>query len=89
MTDRLQIMNAPYALTKDGFESQWQVNYLAVHFLVSGLMPLLLATAQATGTKHRVRVVNVSSDAAFMHGDKRIHFEDPNLTDVKGATALW
>jgi NAD(P)-dependent dehydrogenase (short-subunit alcohol dehydrogenase family) len=82
------VMNAPYKLTVDRFESQWQVNYLAPHLLTTSLMPLLLATAAAAGTLDRVRVVNVVSNAAFF-GPKTIQFEDVNMTDAKGMMVLW
>jgi NAD(P)-dependent dehydrogenase (short-subunit alcohol dehydrogenase family) len=55
------IMAVPYELTKDGFESQFQVNYLAHWLLTSHLLPTLLSTAQTTGPGS-VRVVCVSSE---------------------------
>lgn len=82
------VMTVPYKLTVDGFESQWQVNYVAPHVLTSSLMPLLLSTAAAVGNKNRVRVVNVASDAAFF-GPKGIKFEDVNMTATKGMMELW
>lgn len=52
------IMCLPYTETKDGFEWQWQVNYLS-HFLLTSL---LLPLVQAAGTPERYsRIVNVSS----------------------------
>lgn len=81
-------MTVPYNLTKDGFEIQWQVNYLAPHILTSSLLPLLLSTASLCDTKNRVRVVNVSS-AAAMFGGATIQWEDVNMTSTKGMLELW
>jgi NAD(P)-dependent dehydrogenase (short-subunit alcohol dehydrogenase family) len=83
-----QVMTVPYKLTGDGFETQWQVNYLAPHVLTSSLMPLLLSTASARGSKDRVRVVNVSSDAVS-GGPDTIQWDDVNMTCTKGIMELW
>ncbi|KAK5988021.1 Equisetin cluster transcription factor eqxF [Cladobotryum mycophilum] len=82
------IMTVPYDLTVDGFEKQWQVNYLAPYVLTSILMPLLLSIASLSGTRDRVRVINVSSDAAFF-GPKTMLLDNVNMTDTKGMTELW
>ncbi|KAI3172904.1 hypothetical protein DTO046C5_3251 [Penicillium roqueforti] len=82
------VMTVPYKLTVDGFETQWQVNYLAPHVLTSTLMPLLLKTASSSGSSDRVRVVNVSSDAAFF-GPKTLLLDDVNMTETKGVMELW
>ncbi|KPM42528.1 hypothetical protein AK830_g4061 [Neonectria ditissima] len=82
------VMTVPYKLTGDGFETQWQVNYLAPHIFTSSLIPLLLSTASVRGTKDRVRVVNVSSDAAFFGPDK-MQWDDVNMTSTKGMLELW
>lgn len=55
------IMNTPFALTKDGFEAQYQVNHLA-HFL---LTHLLFAKLLASGGD--ARVVSLSSRAHMRH----------------------
>lgn len=53
-------MFTPYALTKDGFESQFAVNYLGHFMLTHLLMPRLIAA----GRKDQVsRIINVSSTA--------------------------
>lgn len=83
-----QIMTAPYKLTADEYESQWQTNYLAPHAFTVSLMPLLLSTAAGCGSKSRVRVINVSSDAAFM-GPKSIQWDDVNMVSTKGILELW
>jgi NAD(P)-dependent dehydrogenase (short-subunit alcohol dehydrogenase family) len=83
-----QIMGVPFGLTADGFELQWQVNYLAPYLFVSELLPLLLTTASTTQSKDRVRVVNLSSDMATLLGPKQILLEDVNMTDHKGMTVL-
>ncbi len=58
-------------VTRDGFESTWQVNHLAPHLLTR-----LLAEGPLSGPG--ARVVNVASIA---HTRGQIHFDDPNLTD--------
>ena len=51
------IMNPPYSLTEDGFESQFQVNYLGHFLLTHLLLDLLLGSEEA-------RVINISSLSA-------------------------
>ncbi|OYU44750.1 MAG: short-chain dehydrogenase [Burkholderiales bacterium PBB4] len=64
------IMMPPYALSEDGFESQWAANYLG-HFALTGLLlPLLVKTPHS-------RVVSLSSLA---HNWGQIRLEDPNFT---------
>ncbi|KAJ5019229.1 hypothetical protein K4K57_001336 [Colletotrichum sp. SAR 10_99] len=50
------IMAGPYVLTLDGFESQFQTNYLSHFLLTNLLMPKILASPDP-------RVVNISSGA--------------------------
>jgi NAD(P)-dependent dehydrogenase (short-subunit alcohol dehydrogenase family) len=54
------IMAIPFERSEDGYESQWQTNYLAHFLLTYHLLPLLQSTALSApaGT---VRIVNVSS----------------------------
>lgn len=69
-------MCAPYSETKQGFEIQFQTNYLAHYLLTSLLLPILLATSKDSpaGT---VRIVNVSSDGhAKLAPREGILFED-------------
>lgn len=80
------IMATPFELTNDGYESQWQVNYLAPFILTAGLLPLMLTSAAETRTHERVRIVNVSSDMTRMVGPKVMQLQDVNLTDAKGVT---
>jgi len=83
-------MASPYELTKDGYENQWQTNFLAHHALSLSLMPILRQTAQLNnGRKAGVRIVSVSSDLAFSLGPKSINYQDPNLTEVTGRLAPW
>lgn len=95
MEDRLDvllnnagIMSVPYKLTADGYESQFQVNYLAPFVLTAALMPLLLATAATCGRKDRVRVVNLSSEMTALVGPKTMLLDNVNMFDAKGVTAL-
>lgn len=81
-------MAVPYKLTKDGFESQWQVNYLAHFVFVTTLTPMLLSTAAQSGRKDRVRVINLSSDMTSMVGPKTMLLDDVNMEKTKGMTAL-
>jgi NAD(P)-dependent dehydrogenase (short-subunit alcohol dehydrogenase family) len=54
-------MCAPYSETKQGFEIQFQTNYLAHYLLTSLLLPPLVLTTRDS-TAGTVRIVNVSSD---------------------------
>ncbi|EHY56132.1 hypothetical protein HRR83_008650 [Exophiala dermatitidis] len=42
------IMATPFEMTKDGYEAQWQTNYLAHWVLTAHLLPLLLRTSRAS-----------------------------------------
>ena len=53
-------MFTPYTLTKDGFESQFAVNYLGHFLLTHLLMPRLVAAGKADKA---ARIINVSSSA--------------------------
>jgi len=55
------IMATPYEITKDGYEGQMQVNYLAHWLLTYHLLPTLLSTAKTDGPGS-VRIVSVSSE---------------------------
>lgn len=81
-------MGVPFELTADGYELQWQVNYLSPYLFVSELLPLLLTTASNTQSRDRVRIVNLSSDMVNLLGPKNICLEDVNMTDHKGMTVL-
>jgi NAD(P)-dependent dehydrogenase (short-subunit alcohol dehydrogenase family) len=81
-------MGVPFELTTDGYELQWQVNYLSPYLFVSELLPLLLATASTSGTKDRVRIINLSSEMTTLLGPKHILLNDVNMTEQKGMTVL-
>lgn len=81
-------MTVPYRLTPNGYETQWQVNFLAPFAFTLNLLPLLLSTASRAGNSHRVRVVNVSSDAALAQS-KTLHLDDVNMTETRGVMELW
>lgn len=80
-------MRTPFEITKDGWERQWQVNYLAPFVLTASLMPKLMEAAARCQQPGRVRVVTVSSDLAHRSGPKTILFEDVNMTDTTGVFA--
>ncbi len=84
-----QIMGVPFKLTSDGFESQWQTNYLAPHLLFLSLLPIIESTAANSSSKTRVRVINVSSDIISM-APKAIEYSDVNMVNAKGPpSAAW
>ncbi|KAL2064066.1 hypothetical protein VTL71DRAFT_4560 [Oculimacula yallundae] len=74
------IMAVPYEITKDGFESQMQVNYLAHWLLTFHLLPTLLATAKEDGPGS-VRIVCVSSEGhqKFSFGTKEILYKEDEI----------
>jgi NAD(P)-dependent dehydrogenase (short-subunit alcohol dehydrogenase family) len=79
------IMMTPLEITKDGYEMQWQTNYLAHWVLTSHLLPLLLKTAknQPAGS---VRIVNLTSSGhvsfACSHATHTDHVHSGRLRRV-------
>ena len=73
------IMAVPLEMTADGYESQFQTNYLAHWVLTYHLLPLLQTTAVASTTNGDVRIVNVSSMGHKSAPSAGIDFHDINL----------
>ncbi|KAL9580669.1 MAG: hypothetical protein Q9212_004357 [Teloschistes hypoglaucus] len=80
------IMAAPYALTEDGYETQWQTNYLSPFLLIKLLLPTMRTTASKKGP---VRIINMTSDAAFVPITPDLDLENPNLDHLTGFMAAW
>ena len=74
------IMATPYLVSEDGYESQFQTNYLSHWLLTYHLLPLLESTAQST-PEGTVRIVNVSSMGHAATLKEGITFEDTGLKD--------
>ncbi|XP_020289410.1 retinol dehydrogenase 11-like [Pseudomyrmex gracilis] len=66
------VMMPPYEITKDGFELQFQSNYLGHFLLTMLLLPKIQLSAPGC------RIVNVSSLAHYFGN---IHFNDLNMKD--------
>ena len=77
------IMATPFEMTKDGYEAQWQTNYLAHWVFTSHLLPLLLSTSK-TMLLGGVRVVNISSVGHFSAPKEGIYFTDTSLPNGSG-----
>ena len=77
------IMATPFEMTKDGYEAQWQTNYLAHWVFTSHLLPLLLRTSK-TNPLGSVRVVNLSSSGHFSAPKRGINFTDTSLPNSSG-----
>ncbi|KAH8878829.1 NAD(P)-binding protein [Thozetella sp. PMI_491] len=80
------IMGVPFSLTDDGYEIQWQTNYLSHWLLTHHLLPILQATSKASDPGS-VRIVCVTSNghSAFAPKDG-IQFDDINLEARHGMT---
>jgi NAD(P)-dependent dehydrogenase (short-subunit alcohol dehydrogenase family) len=74
------IMATPYLLSEDGYESQFQTNYLSHWLLTYHLLPLLETTAQSN-PEGTVRIVNVSSMGHAATLKEGITFEDTSLKE--------
>ena len=72
------IMATPYSLSKDGYESQFQTNYLSHWLLTHHLLPLLQETALSC-PEGAVRIVNVSSMGHSATLKEGITFNDTSL----------
>src|ERR1700760_436198 len=79
-------MAVPFSKTADGFEIQFQTNYLSHWILTQQLLPLLLATARSA-EPGAVRIVNVTSDGhERMPPKEGIAFNDIDLPDRQPMT---
>ncbi|KAL5049497.1 hypothetical protein BDW71DRAFT_176023 [Aspergillus fruticulosus] len=80
------IMATPFALSGDGFEAQWQTNYLSHWVLTWHLLDILTKTLQEEGlAPGSVRIVDVTSDGHSFAPKVGIDFKDIN--QEKGG--LW
>ena len=79
------IMATPFEMTKDGYEAQWQTNYLAHWVVTSHCLSVLLSTSKGLppGT---VRVVNLSSSGHYSAPRGGVSFEDTSLSNASGMT---
>lgn len=74
------IMATPFEITKDGYEAQWQTNYLSHWVFTEHLLPLMLRTAKKL-SPGSVRIVNVTSSGHLSAPKVGINFEDLSLKD--------
>lgn len=74
------IMATPYEVTKDGFESQWQTNYIAHWVFTSHLLPLMLSTSKSLAPGS-VRIVNLTSSGHQLAPPGGIVLADTLLAD--------
>lgn len=77
------IMATPFEMTKDGYEAQWQTNYLAHWVFTSHLLPLMLKTSKGTGS---VRIVNLSSSGHYSAPKGGVDFNDTSLSNASPMT---
>ncbi|KAI4160589.1 MAG: hypothetical protein LQ342_005610 [Letrouitia transgressa] len=82
------IMAVPYTLTENGYETQWQTNYLSPFLLIKLLLPVLKSTAAKKTPQNPVRIVNLSSDAAFLIAPT-LNLEDPNFESSTSFLGPW
>ena len=75
------IMATPYQMSQDGFESQWQTNYLAHWLLTYHLLPLFESTTRVS-SPGTVRIVNISSMGHTATLKEGISFNDTSLKDT-------
>ena len=74
------IMATPFQMTKDGYESQWQTNYVSHWVFTEHLLPLLQRTANSLPAGS-VRIVNMSSSGHLGAPKGGINFEDTSIKD--------
>ncbi|KAH6679517.1 hypothetical protein B0J14DRAFT_299408 [Halenospora varia] len=81
------IMALPLEMSKDGWESQWQTNYISHFLLTQLLLPTMLATAKVS-QQGDVRIVNVTSVGHSYFAPKvGIDFQDIN--QERGSGGIW
>ncbi|KAJ5724866.1 hypothetical protein N7493_006594 [Penicillium malachiteum] len=74
------VMATPFEITKDGYEAQWQTNYLAHWLLTDHLLPIMLQTARKLPIGS-VRIVNISSSGHLGAPKGGINLNDLSLRD--------
>ncbi|KAH8684627.1 hypothetical protein BGZ60DRAFT_478918 [Tricladium varicosporioides] len=81
------IMAIPLEMSKEGWESQWQTNYISHFLLTQLLLPTMLATAKVSQPGD-VRIVNVTSVGHSYFAPKvGIDFKDIN--QERGSGGIW
>jgi NAD(P)-dependent dehydrogenase (short-subunit alcohol dehydrogenase family) len=80
------IMDVPPALSKDGFEIHLATNHLGHAMLIRELLPVMLRTAEMTGTD--VRLVALTSAGWKVHPPAGIWYDKAN-TKQDGLTQAW
>jgi NAD(P)-dependent dehydrogenase (short-subunit alcohol dehydrogenase family) len=78
------IMATAFEVTSDGYEAQWQTNYLSHWVLTQHVLPTMLATAE-NSQPGDVRIVNVTSIGHNVAPKGGIDFDDIN--QLKGG--VW
>ncbi|KAF1983036.1 NAD(P)-binding protein [Aulographum hederae CBS 113979] len=76
------VMAIPFSLTQDGFEKQFQVNYLSHFLLFQLLKPALLSSASSSSSAERnpsSRVVVLTSES---HRQGQVRISDYNFTEA-------
>ncbi|KAH7323078.1 hypothetical protein B0I35DRAFT_450228 [Stachybotrys elegans] len=72
------IMATPFALTEDGYEAQFQTNYIAHWLFTYHLLPILRETAK-NAPAGSVRIVNLTSAGEQFAPSIGINFQDTSL----------
>lgn len=80
------IMSTPYEITGDGYEAQWQVNYLAHLVFTALLLPVLTATARREKElgEGRIRIVNLTSSGDYGAPKEGVRFGETGLEGEDG-----
>ncbi|TPX18829.1 uncharacterized protein E0L32_011508 [Thyridium curvatum] len=74
------VMAVPRRLTADGYEVQWQTNYVAHWLFTERLLPLMLATSRALPAG-AVRVANLTSGGNMMAPRPGVDLADTSLRE--------
>ncbi|XP_014245098.1 short-chain dehydrogenase TIC 32, chloroplastic-like [Cimex lectularius] len=85
MINNAGIMFPPYIESEDGYESQWQVNYLAPFLLTHLLLPAFEHAGEVSGKN--ARIVNVTSCAHVV--SLPINFDNINKKDYYIPSAVY
>lgn len=80
------IMATPFRVTDDGYEEQFQTNYLAHWLLTYHLLPIMQSTARKSATQGAVRIVNLTSSGHYSAPAGGIRFDDIALKGESGMT---